>query len=43
MLKRRRIFIPSGTEETELCHPMKGEDFERINVEINGVTRGASW
>lgn len=37
------IFLPVGADGYELCHPISNGDFERINVEISGVPRRASW
>lgn len=37
------IYTPLGLDGYELCHPVKQDDFETINVEVNGVSRQASW
>lgn len=37
------VFVPMATDGYELCHPSRPEDFETINVEVNGVPRGESW
>ena len=38
-----KIFEPSSPRNYELCHPVKPEDFERINTLINGTHRFDSW
>jgi hypothetical protein len=35
--------VPLGLEGYELCHPVRQDDFERINVEINGTPRACDW
>src|SRR4030095_1117901 len=42
MTVKRGIYVPLGLEGYELCHPVRQDDFERINVEINGTPRGES-
>jgi hypothetical protein len=37
------IYMPLGADCYELCHPANEDDFERINVEINGVPRRSGW
>lgn len=37
------IYTALGAEGFELCHPVNKEDYERINVEIGGTPRQASW
>lgn len=37
------IYTPLGLGDFELCHPVNGDDFERINLEINGTSRHAGW
>lgn len=37
------IYSPLAAEGFELCHPKAEEDFERINVEINGESRCGTW
>jgi hypothetical protein len=37
------IYTPLGLDGSELCHPLLESDFERINVEINGVSLRSSW
>jgi hypothetical protein len=37
------VYVPLGLEGYELCHPVKQDDFERINVEINGTPRNPDW
>ncbi|HTA89343.1 MAG TPA: DUF1629 domain-containing protein [Polyangiaceae bacterium] len=34
--------MPVGLDGCELCHPVSQDDFERINVEVNGERR-ANW
>jgi hypothetical protein len=38
-----KIYVPLPAADAELCHPVDGDDFERINVTINGVPRAAEW
>lgn len=37
------IYTPLGLDGYELCHPVMQDDFERINVEVNGTSRQSSW
>lgn len=37
------IYTPLGLDGYELCHPGSQDDFETINVEVNGVPRQSSW
>lgn len=37
------IYTPLGAEGYELCHPVNPDDFERVNVEVNGVSRRSGW
>lgn len=43
MKAKAGVYLPVGGDGYELCHPIGETDFERINVEVNGVSRGASW
>lgn len=38
-----KVFLPIGEEGCELAQPEKDEDFETINVQVHGKSRGASW
>jgi hypothetical protein len=37
------VYKALGAEGFELCHPVDAQDYERINVEIGGKPRQASW
>lgn len=37
------IYAPLGGEGFELCLPVRQEDFERLNMEINGRPRSEQW
>jgi hypothetical protein len=37
------IYVPLPLDGYELCHPTNPEDFEVINVTINGELRSGSW
>lgn len=37
------IYTPLGLDGFELCHPVSQDDFERINVEVNGTPRRPRW
>ena len=37
------IYTPLGLDGYELCHPVRQDDFETINVELNGAPRQSSW
>lgn len=43
MKKALGIYTPSGADGYELCHPTNHDDFERINIEVNGVPRRSGW
>jgi hypothetical protein len=43
MTAKAGIYTPLGLDDFELCHPINGQDFERINLEINGAPRQSSW
>ena len=43
MTVKRGVYVPLGLEGYELCHPVRQDDFERINVEINGTPRACDW
>jgi hypothetical protein len=38
-----RIYTAVNVEGFELCHPVAEDDFETINVLVNGAPRRASW
>jgi hypothetical protein len=38
-----RVLMPLGLEDFELCHPIDKDDFETINVLMNGESREGSW
>jgi hypothetical protein len=38
-----KIYMPSSPDNYELCHPVRQEDFELINVLINGTSRLEAW
>lgn len=37
------IYVPMSPDSFELCHPVRQEDFETINAQINGEPRHAAW
>ena len=37
------IYEPISCDNYELCHPIDPDDFETINVQINGESREADW
>lgn len=37
------MYIPLGMDGFELCHPISSDDFETINLLINGEPRQATW
>ena len=37
------VYAPLGMEGYELCHPEDPDDFERINVEVDGTPRRSTW
>lgn len=37
------IYTPLGLDGYELCHPVDQNDFERINVQVNGMSRLLDW
>jgi hypothetical protein len=37
------IYTPVGLNGYELCHPVGQDDFERINVEVNGTPALSGW
>jgi hypothetical protein len=37
------VYVPCGLDGYELCQPLNQEDFETINIAVNGVSRRASW
>jgi hypothetical protein len=39
----QELYTPLGLGGHELCHPIHSDDFERINVEINGTPRQLTW
>jgi hypothetical protein len=43
MKEESGIYVPSGSDGYELCHPVSPDDFERINVEVNGTPRRLEW
>lgn len=38
-----QTYVPEPLDGYELCHPIDREDFERINVSINGVSHADDW
>jgi hypothetical protein len=38
-----RIFEPWPWEDSEMCHPIRPEDYETFTVAINGERRASSW
>jgi hypothetical protein len=39
----RAIYEPLSLDNYELCHPVKEDDFEAINLLINGTARHSTW
>jgi hypothetical protein len=37
------IFKPASEDHVELAHPVAPEDFETLNVRINGTAQSATW
>ncbi len=37
------VYLPLSAEGFELCHPLNENDFETLNVQIDGTTRRKSW
>lgn len=37
------IYTPLGADGYELCHPINPDDFEEINVEVDGSPRRSGW
>ena len=37
------IYVPASPEGFELCQPEKEEDFETLNVEVNGTPKDGTW
>jgi hypothetical protein len=37
------FYVPLGLDGYELCHPVRKDDFERINIEVNGASRAEMW
>jgi hypothetical protein len=40
---QRAVYVPCGLDGYELCQPVNQDDFEAINVQVNGASRGATW
>jgi hypothetical protein len=38
-----KIYEPSSSETNELCHPLNPDEFEKIDVLINGTPRLVDW
>ena len=38
-----KVFTPLGSEGFELCHPVSPDDFETLNVLVDGTPRTAGW
>jgi len=38
-----RIYKPLGSEHFEDCHPVNGDDYETLNVTLNGAPVGDTW
>jgi len=38
-----KIYTPSSPDDYDLCHPLRQEDFDLINVLINGTPRLEVW
>lgn len=43
MKSKLAIYTPLGRDGYELCHPVNQDDFETINIEVNGTPRRSSW
>jgi hypothetical protein len=43
MRSKPGIYKPLGAGDSELCHPIRQDDFERINVWVNGIPRRSTW
>ena len=43
MTAKRRVYVPSGMDGYELCHPIKECDFETINTGVRGEPRAQDW
>lgn len=43
MRAKAGIYTPLGLDGFELCHPLSQDDFERINLEVNGTPRQSNW
>ncbi|HEX5749059.1 MAG TPA: DUF1629 domain-containing protein [Archangium sp.] len=41
--KKISVYIPSLLDGYEFCHPINQDDFENINVQVNGLPRVGSW
>lgn len=37
------VYVPQSAEGSELCHPERQEDFETLNVTIDGTPRQGTW
>ncbi len=37
------VYIPQSAEGFEFCHPEHQEDFETLNLAIDGTPKGAAW
>ena len=37
------VYVPQSDEGFELCHPDRQEDFETLNVTIDGTPRQGTW
>lgn len=37
------VYLPGPAEGHELCHPIQSEDFETINVHVNGLPQRHLW
>jgi hypothetical protein len=38
-----KIFLPLNATGYEICHPLREQDFETVNVLVNGQSRRESW
>jgi len=43
MSQSQAVYLPSGAEGYELCHPTVDGGFQRINLEINGDSKSKIW
>lgn len=43
MRDKLAIYTPLGADGYELCHPINPDDFEKINIEVNGAPRRSGW